>query len=144
MLRLSATAVSTAEEGDGEVVAKLREHLQSDNVSVRVQDECITLCESALRVQEEAVAILPSLLHKEREHAAASRERAADNAERAASLQAELDGRRAAEKKQAHEVSLAQRRAEEGEERLQALQAKQAEGLKSSQRLASELQQAPS
>ena len=69
MLRLSATAVSTAEEGNGEEVVKLREHLQSANVSVRVQDECITLCESALRVQEEAVAILPSLLHKEREHA---------------------------------------------------------------------------
>ena len=42
----------------------------------------------------------------------------------------------------AHELSLAQRRADECEERLQALQAKHAEGLKSSQRLASELQQA--
>ena len=49
------------------------------------------------------MAVLPSLLHAEREHAAASRERAADAAERAAALQAELDGRRTAEKKQAHE-----------------------------------------
>ena len=48
----------------------------------------------ALRVQEEAVAILPSLLHKEREHAAASRERAAENAERAATLQARSLGLR--------------------------------------------------
>ena len=93
VLRLSATAVSPVVEG-AEEVAKLREHLQGDKASVRVQDECITLCENALRVQEEAVAILPSLLHKEREHAAASRERAAENAERAATLQARSLGLR--------------------------------------------------
>ena len=93
VLRLSATAVSPVVEG-AEEVAKLREHLQGDKASVRVQDECITLCENALRVQEEAVAILPSLLHKEREHAAASCERAAENAERAATLQARSLGLR--------------------------------------------------
>lgn len=140
VLRMSSAAVNTPEEGDD--VSKLREHLKKANASARVQDECIGLCEAALRVQEEAVAIMPNLVAKERAHATAARERAAEAIERAASLQGELDRRKAHEKKIAQEAALATKRADETEERAQALQAKQLESVKSAQRMSSELQQA--
>ena len=84
--------------------------MRTQRSQVRVQSETITLCENALRVQEEAVAILPSLLEREREQATAARERAAEAAERLATVHAELDGRKAQEKKLAHEAGLAHKR----------------------------------
>ena len=134
VLRMSSSAAGVSGAEDGDDVVKLREHLNSANASVRqelthtnfrrtasftmrsqrsqvrVQSETITLCENALRVQEEAVAILPSLLEREREQATAARERAAEAAERLATVHAELDGRKAQEKKLAHEAGLAHKR----------------------------------
>lgn len=78
---------------------------------------CLNLCEAALRVQEDAVGLMPALVEREREAAAAARVRASDAAERAAALQGELEERERTDRRMAHEMELARRRAQETEER---------------------------
>ena len=120
-------------------LSRMRAQLRGVQAKDKAQESCLDIYEAALLVQEEAVAIMPALVERERQAAEASRLRAVEASEKAMTLQAQLDERVRSERKFTHEAGLAQRRADDNEERVQALHAKQAESVKLAQRLTAEL-----